>query len=108
MKLITAIVQDKDASAVANALVENNIRATRLASAGGFLRSGNSTFLIAVKDEQVKKTISIIKEHSKTRKQFVTPPIGLDMSLNDVGEPVEVDIGGATVIVQKIENFIHF
>ncbi|WP_439425055.1 cyclic-di-AMP receptor [Oenococcus alcoholitolerans] len=108
MKLITAIVQDKDASAVANALVENNIRATRLASAGGFLRSGNSTFLIAVNDDKVDQTIDVIKEHSKTRKQFVTPPIGLDMSLDTVGEPIEVEIGGATVIVQEIEDFQHF
>ncbi|MFT8324288.1 cyclic-di-AMP receptor [Oenococcus sicerae] len=108
MKLITAIVQDKDASSVANALVEHNIRATRLASAGGFLRSGNSTFLIAVKDDEVSTTIDVLKEHSKTRKQFVTPPVGLDMSIDSIGEPIEVEIGGATIIVQAVESFQRF
>ncbi|WP_180365740.1 cyclic-di-AMP receptor, partial [Oenococcus oeni] len=49
-----------------------------------------------------------IKEHSKTRKQFVTPPVGLDMSIDTIGQPIEVEIGGATIIVQAIEDFQHF
>lgn len=44
MKLIIAIVQDKDSSKLSNALVEADIRATKLSTTGGFLRAGNTTF----------------------------------------------------------------
>ena len=39
MKLVTAIVQDKDATKLSNAFVKADIRATRLTTTGGFLRS---------------------------------------------------------------------
>ncbi len=40
MKLILAIVQDKDSNRLANEFVDANIRATKLSS-GGFLKAGN-------------------------------------------------------------------
>ncbi|MDR0899124.1 MAG: cyclic-di-AMP receptor [Lactobacillaceae bacterium] len=104
MKLITAIVQEKDANPVANALVENDIRATRLNTAGGFLRSGNATFIIATEDNNVDNTIQIISDNSKKRTEFVTPPVALNMA-TELTEPLEVTVGGATIIVQDIERF---
>lgn len=109
MKLITAIVQDKDATKLSNKLVEENIRATRLASSGGFLRSGNTTFMIAITDERVDDVLALIAQHAHQRKQFMVPPIGLDTSLEATSSyPVEVEVGGATVIVQDIEAFHQF
>ena len=46
MKLIMAIVQDKDSNRLANEFIDANIRATKLSSTGGFLKAGNSTFII--------------------------------------------------------------
>lgn len=43
MKLIVAIVQDKDSNRLSAALVKANFRATKLASTGGFLKAGNTT-----------------------------------------------------------------
>ena len=40
MKLVMAIVQDKDSNRLANAFIDANIRATRLPSTGGFLKAG--------------------------------------------------------------------
>ena len=48
MKLVMAIVQDKDSNRLANAFIDANIRATRLPSTGGFLIAGNSTFMIGI------------------------------------------------------------
>ena len=59
MKLVTAIVQDKDATKLSNAFVKADIRATRLTTTGGFLRSGNTTFLIAIEDARVQETLDI-------------------------------------------------
>ncbi len=53
MKMITAIVQDQDSQELADQLVKNNFRATKLTTTGGFLRAGNTTFLCGVNDDRV-------------------------------------------------------
>ena len=40
MKMIIVIVKDADAEQVTQSLTVNNFRVTRIASTGGFLRSG--------------------------------------------------------------------
>ena len=54
MKLIIAIVQDEDAPGLIEDLTEEEYRVTKLASTGGFLKSGNTTLLRGVEDEQVE------------------------------------------------------
>ena len=48
MKLIIAIVQDEDSEEVLEALTEENYRVTKLATTGGFLKSGNTTLLVGI------------------------------------------------------------
>jgi uncharacterized protein YaaQ len=71
MKLIVAILWNEDANDVVDALLEAEFKTTRLASTGGFFRSGNTTIMIGVEDTQVDQVIGIIrsKAHSRTRKQ---------------------------------------
>ena len=71
MKLILAIVSSDDSSMVSSALTKNNFSVTKLATTGGFLMSGNTTFLIGTEDENVDKAINVIGEHSKQRNQMV-------------------------------------
>lgn len=109
MKLVIAVVQDKDSSRLSSALMENNVRATKLASTGGFLRSGNTTFMIGVEDYRVNKVLTIIKDNCKSREQLVAPvsPMGGNAD-SYVPYPVEVEVGGATVFVLPIEQFMQF
>ncbi|GAK04845.1 nitrogen regulatory protein P-II GLNB family [Geomicrobium sp. JCM 19037] len=78
MKLIVSVVQDKDSNRLSTALVENDYRATKLASTGGFLKAGNTTFLIGVEDDLVADVLDIIKENCESREQLVAPvsPMG--------------------------------
>ena len=46
MKLIFAVVNGDDSQAVAKTLTKRGFFATKLASTGGFLSAGNTTFLI--------------------------------------------------------------
>ena len=46
MKLIFAVVNGDDSQAVSKALTKNGFFATKLASTGGFLSAGNTTFMI--------------------------------------------------------------
>jgi uncharacterized protein YaaQ len=62
MKMIIVIVKDVDAEQVTQALTASNFRVTRIASTGGFLRSGVVTLLIGVDDERVETCIQVIRE----------------------------------------------
>lgn len=105
MKLIIAIVQDKDSQSLLNGLVKANIRATKLASTGGFLKEGNTTFLIGVEEEQVEHALTCIKENCQTREQ----PTNQAPVLGEIGRfPVSVTVGGATVFVLDVDRFDHF
>lgn len=104
MKLVYAIVNNDDSNSVSSALTRDGFSATKLASTGGFLMAGNTTFLICTEDDKIDELISIIKKHSRKRKQFVptasTYGIGSYTSF-----PVEVSVGGATIFVTDIERF---
>lgn len=63
MKLIIAIVKDQDNDAVSTGLTELGFRVTFIASTGGFLRSGRSTLLIGVEDDQVETALLVIREN---------------------------------------------
>jgi uncharacterized protein YaaQ len=60
-KLIVAIIRDSDANAITTALVEQDFRATRIASTGAFFRQGNTTLIIGVEADKVDQAITIIK-----------------------------------------------
>ncbi|ANE46013.1 hypothetical protein SY83_06620 [Paenibacillus swuensis] len=109
MKLVVAVVQDKDSNRLSNALIKTGFRATKLASTGGFLRAGNTTFMIGTEDERVTEVLQVIKANCKIREQVVTPvsPMG-GTTDSYIPFPVEVQVGGAAVFVMPVERFEHF
>ena len=108
MKLIIAIVQDEDASDVIDALTEENYRVTKLATTGGFLKSGNTTLMVGIEEEKVQGVIDVIRELCKKRKETLITPTTL--SGNEVGYmqqyPVQINVGGATIFVIDVDQFI--
>jgi uncharacterized protein YaaQ len=62
MKLIIAILNDKDTDIVSQALVAQNFRVTRIASSGGFLRRGSTTLMIGIDAEKVDEAIQVIRD----------------------------------------------
>jgi uncharacterized protein YaaQ len=60
MKMIISIVKDNDTDALTKALTSESFRVTTIASTGGFLRSGVSTLLCGVDDDQLQKALDII------------------------------------------------
>jgi uncharacterized protein YaaQ len=109
MKLVIAVVQDKDSNRLSNALVSEGFRATKLASTGGFLRAGNTTFMIGIEDERVQDVMQVIRNNCKVRDQLVTPVSPMSGSTDSyMPFPVEVQVGGAAVFVLPVERFEHF
>ena len=91
MKLVAAIVQDHDASAVIDALVAGEFRATRINTVGGFLKRGNATILVGVDDELVEDVLRIIREHTK--------PVGASSR--------GANQGAGTVFVVPVARFVR-
>lgn len=106
MKLVFAIVQNEDGQRVTDALNEKGFSVTRLATTGGFLRSGNTTLLTGVEESKVEEVIAIVKKESRSRKKTITPP---PTQGNTPGAymmyPVEVTVGGATIFVMDVDRF---
>ena len=106
MKLIIAIVQDEDAAELSRALIKKEIRATKLATSGSFLKAGNTTFMIGIEDQKVDEVIEIIKTYSHKREQYLTTNMAMGSAM--LNKSVEVTVGGATIFVLPVESFIHF
>jgi len=109
MKLVIAVVQDTDAANLISALGKAGLTSTKLASTGGFLREGNTTLLIGVADERLDEVKSIIRDTCRTRTRLLTP--GLPVAETPeafVGQPVEVQVGGAVVFVVDVAEFLKF
>ena len=93
MKLIIAIVQDDDTLELIDGITYAGFRVTKLATTGGFLKSGNTTLLIGVAEESVDKVIKMIDYICKREKQVET-------------EPSAVEVGAATVFVVDVNKFV--
>lgn len=107
MKLIIAIVQDDDAGELIDTITELGFRVTKLATTGGFLKSGNTTLMIGVEQERVDEVLAIIQDVCRTREQVVTSPSSITGSTGVyVPYPIDVEVGGATVFVVDVDKFL--
>ena len=109
MKLIIAVVQDKDSNRLISALSHENFQTTKLATTGGFLKEGNTTLMIGCEDEHIDEALKIIKDNCSQREQMVAPisPMGGNAD-SYIPKPVKVEVGGATVFILPIDSFYRF
>lgn len=104
MKMIIAIVSHDDSKKVSNALMKEGYFATKLATTGGFLSKGNTTFMIGCGDDKVDHAIEVISEHSKTRQDLVANSLVSEYGMFS-SQAVEVTVGGATIFVMDVAQF---
>ena len=108
MKLIIAIVQDEDSSKLLSKLMQKGFGVTKLATTGGFLKAGNTTLLLGVEEDRIQEAVHIIETVCKSRKQMTsttTTVTGLTHGEYST-YPVEVTVGGATLFVLSIDQFL--
>ena len=109
MKLIIAIVQDEDASRLVSSLMNEGYSATKLATTGGFLRAGNTTLLLGVDEDRFDGAMKIIEKVCKSRKQIATSPVTMGGTAGMYAPyPIEVTVGGATVFVLTVDQFVKY
>lgn len=108
MKLIFAIIRDKDANDAVDALNKKHIGVTKLASTGGFLRDGNTTLMMGTEDDKVEEVMGILHENcaKRTEMEVVAPHSTGGVPVWNLGyAPIKVEVGGATVFVLDVADF---
>ena len=106
MKLVVAIVQDEDTSSLTDALVTAGHRFTKVSTTGSFLRTGNTSLLVGVADDQVQSVMSILRRTCRRRTQVAVPySPALEPGLLYMPENFEVEVGGAVVFVIDVARF---
>jgi len=107
VKLIVAIVQDRDADQVVAAITGARFGVTRVGSTGGFLQQGNTTLLIGVEDVRVQTVVNLVKVNSRRRDMFVPMALGASDHAFTMHNHMEVEVGGATAFVLDVEQFLQ-
>ena len=106
MQLIIAIVQDEDVDALTQALIEAGYRFTKISTTGSFLRTGNTSLLIGVEDQEVPNVMAILRRTCRRRTQIAVPySPALEPGLLYMPENFEVEVGGAVVFVANVSRF---
>ena len=107
MKLILAIVSNDDSSKVSKELTKARFSVTKLATTGGFLRAGNTTLLVGVEDDRFQEAMDLIEKVCKSRKQIAPSPASMvGMPGSYTPYPIEVVVGGATIFVLTVDQFV--
>lgn len=100
-------MQDNDAERLTKALGNAGFRSTKLASTGGFLKSGNTTIMIGCEDELVGDALDIVKKKCSERVKGSARSYPMRAS-TDFFNMSEIEVGGATVFVLPVESFYRF
>ncbi|MBI1800514.1 MAG: cyclic-di-AMP receptor [Chloroflexi bacterium] len=105
MKLIMSIVNGDDKHGLTEALKKAGFQSTVISTTGGFLREGNATVMIGVEDARVAEVLNIIRDNCHRRTQYVNPlPPVMEPGELYMPNPVEVEVGGATIFVINVER----
>jgi uncharacterized protein YaaQ len=105
MKLVVAIVQDYDTDRLLRAITEAGLSATRIASTGGFLRTGNTTVLMGIADGELARCLALVSQTCGARVQRVADEYLTDLAEWSAPGIDEVRIGGAVVFVIRVARF---
>ncbi len=110
MKLVYIIVHDVDGEFLTEELNQADFSVTKLATTGGFLKKGNTTLLVGTDDDKVEQVIDIVKEKCGSRQRIQHnapyPMSGAPGMFPQGSVPVSVEVGGATIFVTNVEQFV--
>jgi uncharacterized protein YaaQ len=107
MKLAICIAHNRDKNKLSDELVNAGFKFTIIGSSGGFLREGNSTFMIGFDEADTDTLLGVISQHSNAREQIVNvAPFEAGAAL--MGTPVNVTVGGAVVFILDVERFERY
>ena len=110
MKLILAIIRNKEASTLMDSLIDVGFKVTKISSTGGFLRVGNSTLLLGVDEDKLETAMQVIQKSLQSSTEALQPSVraGVKSGLKAVGPSELPNGGGATIFTMDVERFIKY
>jgi uncharacterized protein YaaQ len=108
MKFLIAIVQDYDCDRMLRAVTAQGFRATRIASTGGFLRTGNTTVLMGIADDQVERCVYLIRQSCQSRCEVKLDPGSAEYLEWYPAGVHDVLVGGAVIFILPVARFEQF
>ena len=107
MKLVMIIMNDEDAFPIMDMLNSKGFMVTKLATTGGVLRSGNTTLICGIKEEDIPVLLEVVESKCKSRKQITSVnSMNMNASESFAPYPVEVTVGGATLFILNVDQFL--
>ena len=104
MKLVIAIISNKDLPGVLSATSTEGFPSTKIATQGQFLQSGNTTVLYGVDDDKVDTLFEII-ENNVTKRVIKQTAVESTIEGSLLKKPVDVEEFGAVAFVINVEEF---
>lgn len=104
MKLVIAIVSNKDLTNVLSNTSREGFFSTKISTAGQFLESGQTTILFGTEDEKVEKLFEII-EKSVTKRVLRKTGVESTIEGSLLKKPVDVEEFGAVAFVIHVDEF---
>ena len=107
MQLVVAIVDEEDAKPVTEALTAERFGVTRLNTAGGFLRKRNQTLLVGTEAGRVPAVLRVLERVCRARTEYLLPALPEALMGVTAVAPLEVSVGGATVFVLAVRQYMR-
>lgn len=104
MKLVIAIVSNKDLPKVLASTSAEGFFATKISTAGQFLEGGHTTILFGVDDCKVENLFDILQNNITKR---IVRQTGVESTLEGslLKKPVDVEEYGAVAFVVNVDDF---
>jgi len=106
MKLIFAVVQNRDADALFRRLAEAGIGATRIGSSGGYLRHANATIFIGIEEVRLAECLALLRE-TCGRRVHQAPAWAAEIGDVDLASVSPTEQGGGIYFVLPVERFVR-
>ena len=70
MKLVMAVISNKDVSKVLDAITKEGFSSSRISTTGQFLADGHTTLFIGTEDHKVEQLFDVLKKHVTKRARW--------------------------------------
>jgi uncharacterized protein YaaQ len=105
MKLVIAVVANRDLDELEYTLRRRGHQATVIDESGALGRTGNATLLIGVQEAWLFDLVGIIEEVCRARVRLVSPAALLADPADFVSRPMEERQGGAAIFIMNVERY---
>jgi len=103
---MAVVVQLQDERNTARALANLGLIVIQLPSTGAFLGRRNVTLLVGLPEDRLDDAVRVISEQCRQRVEYISTPLeGAPLPI-PIATPIPV--GGATIIVIKVDRFEEF